>query len=258
MKIQNLVLRLIIVFVIGVVFIVLIMMLFPSCSSQHSGTPGTLQLKADIPRTHLKSGRLTAVGGVTITLKSAQIEIQNLRVKVNSDLKNRNEVQPGNDRERKDAIVETGNLCDSLLTGPYVLDILSCTAPIDEVLIKPGTYKKVDFEFFAGPDNRGHSISISGIFSNEQGASIPFILTSEYAKTIQLSLSGNGLKVKPGKILSLTILFDLNNWLNKLDFSAAHEVNGQINITKDENKELYKEFLTQLPKNIDVEIAKEN
>jgi hypothetical protein len=213
------------------------MLLLPGCSSQHSGTPGTLQLKSGIPRTHSKSAWPTAVGGGTITLKSAQMEIRNLKVEPNPNPKDRNGRRP--DRKRTDAMILTDNYCDSLLAGPYVLDILRCAAPIDEVLIKPGTYKKIDFEFFAGPDNGGHSISLSGIFSNEHRVKVPFRLIADFTKTIQLPLSGNGLKVNPGNILSLTILFDLNNWLNKIDFSTAREVNGQINITTDENQELY-------------------
>lgn len=51
----------------------------------------------------------------------------------------------------------------------------------------------------------------------------------------------------------MTILFYVSNWINELNFINARQTNGKINITKDENRELYLVFLTQMLKHIDIE-----
>ena len=255
MKTQNLVLRFFILFTIGITFIILVSMVFSSCKNEQSGAPGTLQLKASTNQT-LKSATIASVNGASITLDGATVEIKNLRIEENSGNDNQNGDQSGNDGKdsnEKNSKSEAGDAGDILLPGPYLLDILSSTASIDQVTVQPGTYKKVDFEFFAGSENSSHSIVLSGTYTNTQGIAIPFILNTEFAETVQLPLAGSGIQVSSGSISSISILFDINNWLNKLDFSTANQSNGQININKDENSGLYLAFLSALSKHIEIE-----
>ncbi|MFY9153239.1 MAG: hypothetical protein WAO52_14580 [Prolixibacteraceae bacterium] len=251
MKTKSAVLRLIITFTIGIALIVITTMIFSCSKNEHSGTIGTLQLQADTPKSFLRSEAISTIDESFILLKSVQVEVRNLRIEGNS-LPNNQSVKLGINGKQKSVRTEFGNTADSLLKGPYILDIFSGTASIDEVPVQPGTYKKVDFEFFAGPDNNNHSIAISGTFTNARGVSVPFSLTSEFSEIIQLPLSGRGLKIKSGNIISITILFDVNNWLNELDFNKANQTNGKITITKDENSGLYSAFMTQMLKHIDI------
>ena len=233
MKTQRAILRLILIFTIGIALIVVVMMIFSGCTNNHLGAIGTLQLEADTPKSFLRAGDLTTIGGA-ITLKSVQVEIKNLRIVRNSTHNKYNNNQSGNSGIQLgiDEKIELGNMADSLLTGPYLLDILSGTASIDEVPIQPGIYRRVEFEYFAGPDNNNHSLALSGTFTNAQGVPVPFTLTSEFSEIIQLPLAGRGLKVHSGNIISITILFDVSKWLNKLDFNTANQTNGEICITK--------------------------
>jgi len=256
MKTKSAVLRLTITFTIGIALIVITTMIFSCSKNEHSGTIGTLQLQADTPKSFLRSEAISTIDESFITLKSVQVEVRNLRIEGNSfpnDQKNNQSVKLGINTKQKSQPTEFGNIADSLLTGPYIMNILCGTASIDEVPIQPGTYKKVDFEFFAGPDNSYHSIALSGMFTNTRGISVPFTLTSEFAETIRLPLAENGLKISSGNIISITILFDVNNWLNELDFNKANQTNGKITITKDENSGLYSAFMTQMLKHIDIE-----
>lgn len=257
MKTQSLVLRFLLTFSIGVAFILIVMLVFSSCKNEQSGAPGTLQLKANSNQL-LKSATIASVNGASITLNAAKVEIRNLRIEENSGNDNQNQSgdQSGNDGKdsnEKSSKSETGDAGDILLPGPYLLDILSGTVSIDQITVQPGTYKKVDFEFFAGPENSSHSIVLSGAYTNAQNISVPFTLTSEFAKTVQLPLAGNGIQVNSGGISSISILFDVNNWLNKLDFSTAIVNNGQISINKDENSGLYLAFLSALSKHVEIE-----
>ena len=254
MKTKSAVLRLILIFAIGIALIVMILIVFSGCKNKYSGTIGTLQLEADTPNSFLRAGDLTTIGGA-ITLNSVQVEIKNLRIVRNSVQNDQDNSQSGNSGIQLgiDEKNELGNMADSLLTGPYLLDILSGTASIDEVPIQPGIYRRVEFEYFAGPDNNNHSLALSGTFTNAQGVPVPFTLTSEFSEIIHLPLAGRGLKVHSGNIISITILFDVSKWLNKLDFNTANQTNGEICITKDENRDLYNAFLAQVLKHMDIE-----
>lgn len=258
MKTQSLVLRLIFTFTIGVAFIVMVMMLFSSCKNETSGTPGTLQLKATTPKLFLKSGVLASVGGAIITLDEAKLEIRDLRIEENSGNDHQNQsgdqsTNAGKDTSEKSMKAESADAGDILLAGPYLLDIINGSASIDQINVQPGTYKKVNFDFYAGNENNDHSISLSGLFTNSKGIIVPFTLTSDFAETVQLPLAGNGLQVNSGGTTTISILFDVNNWLSKLDFNTANQVNGRINITKDENSGLYLAFLSSLSRHIEIE-----
>lgn len=255
MKTQNLVLRFLVTFTIGVAFILMVTMLFSSCKNDASEAPGTLQLKAGSQNQGLKSASITSVNG-SILLNAATVEIKNLRVEENSgnDIQNGDQSADANDNEKeKSSKSENNEGGDLMLSGPYLLDILNGSASIDQVTVQPGTYKKVDFDFFAGPENSNHSIELSGIFTNAQGIAIPFTLTSEFAETVQLPLAGNGVQVSSGGLSTISILFDVNNWLGKLDLNTATPDNGHISITKDKNTGLYIAFLSELSKHIEID-----
>ena len=149
MKTQSLVLRFLLTFTIGVAFIVMVMLVFSSCKNEQSGVSGTLQLKANSNQL-LKSATIASVNGASISLDAAKVEIRNLRIEENSGNDNQNQSgdQSGNDGNEKNSKSEAGDAGDILLSGPYLLDILSGTASIDQVTVQPGTYKKVDFEFY--------------------------------------------------------------------------------------------------------------
>lgn len=255
MKTQSLVLRFLFTFTIGVAFIIMVMLVFSSCKNEPSGAPGTIQLKATSQSQGLKSAKIE-LSNVTIELQTASIEIKNLQIEENSGEDNQQGNQSGNDgkdKGEKESKSNKGDGGDLLLAGPYLLNVLNNSATIDQVPVQPGTYKKVNFEFFAGSENSNHSISLSGTFTNAQGISVPFTLTSEFAETIQLPLAGSGIQVNSGGISSISILFDVNNWLNKLDLTAAIVNNGQISINKVENPGLYLAFITEVSKHVEIE-----
>jgi len=244
-----------ITFLIGIALIIIITFSFSQCKKDNSVKPGTIQLKATSQSMGLKSATIASVAG-TITLQTATVEIGNLRIEENSGNDNQNGDQSGNDGvggNEKNSKAETGVAGDLHLAGPYLLDILNGSASIDKVTVQPGIYKKVNFEFIAGSENKGHSIALSGVFVNAQGVSIPFTLTSEVVETIQLPLTGSGIQVNSGNMVSISILFDVSSWLTILDFSTASQNGGRININKDENTALYLAFITEVSKNIDIE-----
>ncbi len=261
MKTQNLVLRFIFTFTIGLASIALFMMIFSSCKKNEAPvTPGNLQLKANTSKQMLKSGTLVSVGGGTIALDAAKVEIKQIRIEENSgiDAQSQSGGQSGSKDDTYDAAekspgTKSGGAGDIMLTGPYLLNILNGAASIDQVMVLAGTYKKVDFEFFAGFENRGHSILLSGTFTNSKGVIIPFTITSDFAGTVELPIAGNGIQVRSGGTSTISVLFSVDNWLNKVDFNSAILSTGKININKAENPGLYRAFITELSKNIDIE-----
>jgi len=266
-----------ITFLVGVVLIIIISIGFTRCKKDSSVTPGTIQLKATSQSMGLKSATVVSLAGTfktiyllspisglksativssagTLILQTAMVEIGNLRIEENSGNDVQNNDQYGNDGAggiESSTKSESGDAGDLQLAGPYLLDILNGSASIDKVTVPPGTYKKVNFDFVAGSENKGHSIALSGNFVNAQGVSIPFTLTSEIAEMIQLPLTGNGIQVTSGNIVPVSILFDISNWLNKLDFNTATQNKGQITISNVENQGLYQAFMTQVMKNIE-------
>lgn len=261
MKTQSILLRAILTLMIGIAFLVLITFIFSGCKNENSGTPGTLILKAESPKLMLKSGTLASTGGATLKLDAFTIEIRNLIVEENSGNDNQNQVgdqtggtvDSGNESPEKNGSETSSDTGDLSLPGPFVLQILNGTASIDQATVSAGTYKKVDFEFYPGSENNGHSIVISGTFTNSQGVTVPFSLLSDATQTIQLPLSGTGISVNSGGTTSIAIVFDVNSWLNKLDFNTANQVNGQITISNTENTGLYQAFMSALAQHIDIQ-----
>ncbi len=240
---------------ITLMIVLFVAFVFTQCKNENNGAPGTIQLKATGTSQGLKSAKIEALTG-NITLQAATVEIQNLQIEENSGEDHQDGDQSGNDGnndKENNSKSESGDAGDLLLAGPYVLDILNGSASVDQVIVQPGTYKKVDFDFFAGPENNNQSIVLTGIFTTLSGVEIPFTLNSDLSETVQLPLNANGITVSSGSVVTVSILFDVTSWLKNLDWSQAIQLNNQITISKNENAGLYQAFIAEVSKNIQVE-----
>ncbi len=226
-----------------------------SCNNDKMAAPGTIQLNAAPQNSGVKSATIETGAGV-VNLLVASVEIQNLQIEENSGNDNEGNNQDGNQKDGKDDGKEgkssENDGGDIVLTGPYVFDIAKGIATIDSVDAQPRTYKKVNFDFVAGTENGGNSISISGNYMSNSGSLIPFILTSPFEANIQLPLV-NGITVNSGSTVAVSIVFDVACWLSGLDFESAVQTSGTIEINKGQNSSLYTSFIAAISKHIEVE-----
>lgn len=231
-----------------------LLLYFTSCNKVTNSLPGTIQLNALASSSAIKSAAIKTTTG-TITLSTATVEIQNVTIEENSGNDNENggtdvsEAGDGADNEKKSQESDGG---DVVLAGPYVLDIVSGNASIDQVSVQPGQYKKVDFDFTAGPENNGNAIFISGEYTSSAGIAIPFELSSDLNSTVQLPLT-NTINVISGSTVSVSIVFEVQSWLNSIDFGNASLTGNKIIISKQQNTALYNAFTAALNKHIQVE-----
>lgn len=214
-------------------------MFFSGCKPN---SPATLQIQADVPRQYLKSGVIASPDGSFITLESARIEIRNLNIENSAGRQGKNNNQAGN----------AGNLS---VPGPYLFNIFIGTIPVDEVLVQPGRYKTLCFDFFAGPDNELHGLVLRGAFTDSRGTTVPFCLMADIDQTVRLQFPGNGMRVKPGQILSATVSVDLYHWLKSIDLNQASAEKEYIRISKKNNQALYDKFVAQTAKNVSVKMS---
>ena len=137
---------------------------------------------------------------------------------------------------------------DVILQGPYTIEISNAIASLDKVDVFPGTYKKVDLTFQTSDSKtlNGHSIIITGYYINADGSTLPFTLSSDFTKQIQLSLVNDGVTVSENSTVSILIVFDANTWLSVLDFADAHITNGEITIDNNNNTSLLNAFEANL------------
>lgn len=240
--------------IIGTLFLIAVL---SACNKTDiPSVPGTIQLKA-LPASGLKSAALQTSSG-TLALQTAAIEIRNLVIEENSgnDVENNVQDNHSNDGADNETKGENGGSetdgGDIQLAGPFVLDIVNGAATIDQVEAQPGTYKKVDFDFYAGTENSGNSIVIKGEYTSAAGAVVPFELTSPLASTVQLPLT-NALTVTSGSAVTVSIVFDLQSWLAGLDFENAALSGNKITISPQQNTDLYAAFTDAVNQHIDVE-----
>lgn len=234
------------------ILLVGVAILFTNCTGSTGKVPGSLNLKA----ASLKIGAVPAATISNVSLTSAIVQIQNLVIEENTGNNSQSNMENNTDSNLPDGAAESvkstekddGNI---MLSGPYVLDVLSGNALIDNVSLQPGNYKQVNFSFVPNKAN-AHSIVITGNF-NKNGVLIPFTITSDITNSIQLPLSGIGLTITTGTTSSLSIVFDVNAWIKNLDFSTATITNNSINISSTENQPLYTVFISALATNIDTE-----
>lgn len=243
---------------------------FTGCM-KNSAKNATLKMTASAVKTRgtlksaLTSGPIQLSSG-TLELTSANINISNLQIEENSG----NDVeQQGGDQQLggtdKNEGAESKNEGtdgkegkdseDILLQGPFSLDISGGEAVIGQVDVYPGTFKKVDFSFQVNSNApfNGHSIAINGSYVATNGSKTPFILYSDFAKQIQLPLANGGITLQSNSTVSISIVFDLNNWLGSLDFQGAATNNGQIVIDNMNNASMLTAFETKVAGNIDIE-----
>jgi len=138
---------------------------------------------------------------------------------------------------------------DVILQDSYTIDVSNRIVSFDQVEMFPGTYKKVDLTFRTGdsPTLNGYSIIITGHYVTANGRAIPFTLKSDYTKQIQLPLENNGVTVNENSMVSISIVFDANEWLSVVDFADAHITNGKIVIDNKNNASLLNVFEANLP-----------
>ncbi len=239
------------------ILIIGLMLVLSNCkNNEGNATPGTLSLKAASFKQgqSLKSASVLA-GDITIT--KAVVNIQDLVIEENSGEKG-NSQQGNNDKgsDGKDGAEKAKNSGedggDLKLAGPFVLDITNAAAQIDNVMLQPGTYKKVDFKFVPGTTPDAHSIIIEGTIKLNN-AMVPFSIIVDTDNIVQLPLAGNGLSIISGVSSTLSIVFDVNLWIKNLDFSTATLNNNSINISSTGNPALYNAFIKAILENIDVE-----
>ncbi len=216
------------------------------------------------------SGPLQLASG-TLTVTEANVNIANLQIEENSgnDVQQQvgNQQQGGaediggtegkdNEKEKEgtETDKETGSE-DILLAGPFSLNISSGNAIIDQVNVYPGTFKKVDFTFQLNPNApfNGHSIAIAGNYTASDGTIIPVVLSSDFAKQVQLPLANGGVTVPSNASVAITIVFDLNKWFGNLDLTGATVTDGKIVIDSQNNPSLLAAFEANVASNIDVE-----
>ncbi len=159
-----------------------------------------------------------------LNISSVVINISNLHIKEDS----------GND--------------DVILQGPYTKEISNGIVSFDQVDLFTGTYKKVDLTFQTSESTtfNGHSIIITGHYLTAGSSTIPFTLSSDFTKQIQLPLINNGVTVSENSMVSISIIFDTNVWLSVLDFADANITNGEIAIDNNNNTFLLNAFEANL------------
>ena len=238
-----------------ILFTIIMTLVITSCNNDKLGAPGVIQFNATSQSAGVKSATIQTTAG-DIHLQSAVVEIKNLQIEENSGNDNEGNNQDGNSDGGKDNEKENGSKendgGDILLPGPYALDITGGTATIGQIEAQPGTYKKVNFDFVAGIENKGNSILLSGNYFSTSGVVIPFTLTSNFEANVQLPLV-NGITVNSGITVSVSIVFDVNGWLSGLDFENATVTDGKIVINQTENSNLYNTFIKAVSKNIEIE-----
>lgn len=225
-----------------------------SCNKDSNTLPGTIRLNASATSVGVKSATIQTAAG-TVALQTAAVEIQDVTIEENTGNDNENNnVDGGKDNEGKDNEKKSqeNDGGDVVLAGPYVLDIVNGAATIDQVNVQPGNYKKVDFDFVAGPENNGNSILITGKYTSSAGVTFPFELTSDLSATVQLPLTKN-ISVSSGSTVSVSIVFDIQSWLSGLNFENATVTGNKIVINTQQNTSLYNSFITAVNQHIQVE-----
>lgn len=217
-------------------------LLLPVALLMTNCTANSVQVSGSLAITTTLSKAIVQPAPTGINLLSAKIQLQHLRIEENSGNNSQNTDSNTSDTETTTS-AETDN-GDALLAGPYILDLLSGTATIDSVSLRPGVYRQVDFDFVPNRTNV-HSIEITGTVNNN-GVNVPFVITSDIASTVQLPLAGSGITVTSGIRSKLSIVFNIKALLQNVNFKNATISNNTININSNENVSLYSSFITAL------------
>lgn len=205
----------------------------------------TVTFKVTAAKTVFKStvaanGTLITVKGGTIDLTSAWIYFGQINIQENTG--NENQQTGGADHESSTE-TKANDSADIYLPGPYAFNVLSDTITLRNVQVYPGTFKKVDLTFIPKNDTvfNGNSIVIKGWFTAAGGSAVQVVLQSKFAQQIELKLA-KGITVTANSKVSLSIVFNLNKWLNTIDLTKATKTSGKILIDATHNQGMLKNF----------------
>ncbi|MEO6593285.1 MAG: hypothetical protein ABIP94_00870 [Planctomycetota bacterium] len=201
------------------------------------------------------------VGGGTLDLQTALFGIAQISIEENtgegsgqngeneggennesgneSENENENESSGGSEGEGGESDLE-----DIVLTGPFTIDIANGNTVLEEVPVYPGTFRKVEIQFYLDPAAplQGDSIYFSGQFQPNSGASINVTLRSRYADDMRVQIANGGVTVGGNASIPLTLTFDLGSLLGNLDFAGATVEGGEILIDAAHNTNLLVAF----------------
>lgn len=230
---------------------VLVMLQLASCSSGNGVNPiksAELNISASsVSSSSSSSGRISQNAAVDEFL----INIGDITIEENSgnDQGGDHQDKNSNDNESDNEGPETE---DILLNGPFLLDLSKGSAPIDQVAVYPGTFKKVDFSFVPDASLGGHSIVLKGTI-DQNGMTVPYTINSNIDLMIQIALPNGGIVVTDSNTATLNIILDADTLLSEVSFADAQSTSGEIIIDQDNNSSLLVQFESALSKLVEVE-----
>ncbi len=238
----------------------------PTAYSKAAQKTGTVLMKASPTHNQNAIMSIVPVTGGNLDIQSAMINIDQFKIEENSgfDVEQQGDHNDGDqggvDNEAGGIDTNEQDAADIVVTGPFALDISNGEVLINSVAVYPGTFKKVDFTFKinTAPPFNGKAILLSGVFTPNTGAAVPFTLKSEFSKTIQSKIAGNGITVANNSTVPVKVIFDLAGWFNTVDFSGAQLSNGEIVIDSTNNTALLTAFETNLAQYVEVEKESDN
>nr|HPR59238.1 hypothetical protein [Bacteroidales bacterium] len=172
------------------------------------------------------------------------------------DVEQQGDYNDGGDDSTTDTDNEAdGEMDDVILPGPYMLDVLNGSLSIDQVAVYPGTFKKVDFKFLLSDEAgfEGNSIVVKGSYQKPDGVAVPVTLRSDFSQQVQLPIANGGITVAANSTITLTIVLDIQTWINNIDLAGAILTNNEIIIDKTVNADLLTLFESNLASAIEVE-----
>jgi hypothetical protein len=240
-----------------------ILFLAPGCAKEN-----LLLTKSSILAVNLSTAKNVALNNIgtkkaansatLFTLNSAKISISDLIIEENSgnDVEQQGDHNDGgNDAENNTDNEAGGENGDVLLPGPYILDVVNGSLSIDQVAVYPGTFKKVDFSFNVSNEAGfgGNSIVVTGSYQKSDGTVLPFTLRSDFSQQVQLPIAGGGITLAVNSNITITIVLDIQSWINNIDLPGAILTNNEIIIDKTVNADLLNLFEANLALSIEVE-----
>jgi len=238
-----------------------ILFIVSGCAKENVNSTKSSLLAVDLST--VKSAALNNTGtkgtaSSAFTLNSAKVSISDLVIEENSgnDVEQQGEHNDGGNDDENDSNNETGGEKDDiLLPGPYMLDVVNGSLSIDQVAVYPGTFKKVDFKFNVSNEAGfgGNSIVVKGSYQKPDGTAVPFTLRSDFSQQVQLPVANGGITVAANNTITLTIVLDIQSWINTIDLSGAILTNNEIIIDKTINADLLNLFEANLASSIEVE-----
>jgi len=238
-----------------------ILFIVSGCAKENVNSTKSSLLAVDLST--VKSAALNNTGtkgtaSSAFTLNSAKVSISDLVIEENSgnDVEQQGEHNDGGNDDENDSNNETGGEKDDiLLPGPYMLDVVNGSLSIDQVAVYPGTFKKVDFKFNVSNEAGfgGNSIVVKGSYKKPDGTVVPVTLRSDFSQQVQLPVANGGITVAANNTITLTIVLDIQSWINTIDLSGAILTNNEIIIDKTINADLLNLFEANLASSIEVE-----